>query len=114
MPTIQQINEEFPDFVKAARELIFFDKKVENALDKKYGSGSFKSLEKLQEYNKEFDNIINDITNDTSIAKLAQKRKVLFDDYTSESYKVTRKHGFQKTMIYMDGVETYFRELIKS
>jgi hypothetical protein len=106
---VEYLTREHPGLVKASRDLIFYDIKVQDFINKNYGLNTIENIQKGNEYNNDFEKIQNNVAGTSSMKKHAEKRKRLFDAYTSESYKLAKKEGFRKAMAYMDVLDSHLK-----
>jgi len=106
--SVNEIKLLYPAMYEAARDLYTYDKKVQHAIDKKYGKDSFDSIKLGHEYNKEIENASQGIFNNTSLSKFAQNRLPKYKLLVDESFKVKQTIGASLTLSYIDTLRSYF------
>lgn len=114
---ITEINESFellvrlfPKFVESVRDLVYHDIMIHDKFDEIYGVDTIENLEKTREYDREFDNITQNLPlQNTDVSYYARTRKHYFDVYTLESYKVVRKIGAENALHSIDLLENFFK-----
>jgi len=108
---VVELNRLYPQFVKSVRDLQMYDFKVHDAITKKYGIQSFERIQKINEYNTEFENIVSKKPAKSEMRKYAEKRYTLFNTYSLESYKIAKEIGMQKTLQYLDILQNHFKQI---
>jgi hypothetical protein len=106
--TVNDIKQLYPAMYEAARDLYTFDKKVQHAIDKKYGKNSFDSIKLGHEYNKEIENASLGIFSDSSLSKFAKNRLPKYNLLVDESFKVKNVIGASLTLSYIDTLQSHF------
>jgi len=108
---VVELNRLYPEFVKSVRDVEMYDFKVHDAITKKYGIKSFERIQKINEYNSEFENIVSKKAAYSDMRKYAEKRHSLFNVYSLESYKLAKEIGMQKTLQYLDILQNHFKQI---
>lgn len=111
MDTIEFIELLYPDVYETAKKLYTFEMKVHQLLDDTYGKDTFNSILKLNQFNKEIDNVRNKVkeTEDMQLNRLAQKYNKYFDEYSLATYELKMKIGMKETITIMESLEKYFK-----
>lgn len=110
---INSIQLNYPELYKISRKLHQYDKQVSDLFIKNYGNNTYDNLMITNEYHKELENVSNGILKDTDLSKLAQKRKIIFEEYSVVTYEITKTIGFSKTLEYIDILDKYFKSISK-
>lgn len=101
----------FPEFCNAIKNMVLYDKKVEDWIIKKYGSDTIEHLIAFNDYNKQM------ISNDNSdiihpnIIKFAKKKKALFEKFQALSYQVYSTEGFQNAQLYSEFMHLHYKQM---
>jgi hypothetical protein len=98
----------YPEIYCSAKALFDFDKKVENLINDYYGVETIDHIFKMNEYNREIENVKNSIFKNTNFSKFAQKRKILFDTYANETFLISQQIGKENTFAIMNTLELSF------
>lgn len=111
MSWVKDAEIKYPEFMKSARELAFYDMKIANWIKTNYGDNTLNEILKTNEYNIKLEQVRNGINDGSPLARFAAKRNELFKIYSAESFRLSDKLNYKTILELMDNASVYYKGL---